>query len=120
MMICVLISQSILTLRTLLEGAFVPLAFMVVLFSLSIVFYFVLAITPIINPEKFLDDKHELTPEVLSKWWDHYKHPLTVKSSITKKQNNEINQCITNLLSPIRKSYGYSTSTKFIKEIPSS
>lgn len=70
-----------------------PLAYMVVLLSLSIVFFFVLAITPIINPEKFLDDKHELTPEILSKWWDSYKHPLTVKSSITKKQTTEINQC---------------------------
>lgn len=66
---------------------------MLFLLGFTITFFFVLAITPIINPEKFLDDRHELTPEVLSKWWDNYKHPLSVKSSITKLQSVEVNQC---------------------------
>lgn len=91
--IILILSQALVTLRTLLEGAFVPLIFMLVLLGFTITFFFVLAITPIINPEKFLDDRHELTPEVLSKWWDSYKHPLSVKSSITKLQSVEVNQC---------------------------
>ena len=92
-MVVLLLAQGIVTLRTLLEGAFLPLAFMVVLLGFTLTFFFVLSITPIINPEKFLDDRHELTPEVLSKWWDSYKHPLSVKSSISKLQSAEVNQC---------------------------
>ena len=93
-----------------MEAAFLPLAFMVVLFSFTLIFFFVLTITPIINPEKFLDDKHELTPEVLSKWWDSYKHPLSVKSSITKLQSVEVNQCSLALNSSSRQSDGGGSS----------
>lgn len=118
-MVCLILSQGIVTLRTLLEGAFLPLAFMVVLLGFTITFFFVLAITPIINPEKFLDDRHELTSEVLSKWWDNYKHPLSVKSSITKLQSVEVNKCKLLLISPSWKFNGCCPSEDVHKETPS-
>ena len=92
--------------------------FMLVLLGSTITFFFVLAITPIINPEKFLDDRHELTPEVLSKWWDSYKHPLSVKSSITKLQSVEVNQCRSLLSSLARHSHGHCASEDLSAEVP--
>lgn len=92
-MVCIIISQVILTLRTIFEGAWVPLTFMIVMLGVTIGFYIVLSITKMIHPEKFLDDRHDLNPRVVSRWWDLYKHPLTVKSSITKVQNVEVSNC---------------------------
>lgn len=114
LVIVIIISQSILTLRTVLEGAFVPMIFMGFLLFFTVSFFIVLKITKMIDPAKFLDDRHELSPKIISRWWDLYKHPLTVKSSITKQQGAEISNCKTWLTQLFWAIY----SRRFIPEFP--
>ena len=59
----------------------------------TLVFLFILSTTPLINPEKFFDEKGEVTSQNIIKWWDSYKHPLTVKSSISRSDKTQSSRC---------------------------
>lgn len=43
-----------------------------------------------ISPEKFsLEENQDLSGEHISKWWDSFKHPLIVKSSLLAQEEEQ-------------------------------
>jgi hypothetical protein len=84
-LVCLIVSESFLTLRMLFEAALLPFFFSFLLLCFTIAFFFVVNSTPLISPDKFNlhEEDHsisDINPEHLAKWWDSYKHPLIAKS----------------------------------------
>ena len=97
-LVCLIVSESFLTLRVLFEAAFLPFVFSFLLLCMTIAFFFVINATPLISPEKFNlhEEDHsmsEISPEHLSRWWDLYKHPLIAKSVNPPNEHSSGSKC---------------------------
>jgi len=96
--VVLLLAQFTAFLKLFFDGTIVSMSFSAFLFGFTLIYYYLLINRPLITPGKFPDESHEQELINLERWYNTYKHPLTMSNHIrsvpkvTKQQNQPQNQ----------------------------
>lgn len=80
---CLLLSQFRSFIQHILDESYLSATIILVIFAATFTIYFYYR-KDILNPEQFPDEKERVNPNLISRWWGSYSHPLVVKPDSVK------------------------------------